>query len=284
MRNRDWWFEVKLSFLHVMILLSLSGCNSLFYQPQKEMIHRPENFNLTSEDVVIETADGEHLQGWKLPPKANSKGTVVLQFHGNAENRSTHFLSAAWLVMHGVDVVSFDYRGYDGSTGEPSRKGVVQDGIAVVQWLKREYPSHRRIVLGQSLGGAVSIAALGRAELQGLVDGLVVESTFHSYRGLGRLKFSGSWLLWAFQWLPYILLSGDENAIDRAAQIKMPVLAFHDKYDPVVPMESGKILYNELAKTTNLEFVELAEGGHGAAFADPKGIGRKKMLEFLKVD
>lgn len=267
----------------VMILTILSGCNSVFYFPMKEIAYRPAQFEVNSEDIVIETPDGEQLQGWRLPAKSDSKGVVVLQLHGNAENRSTHFLSAVWLLMNGVDVIAVDYRGYDGSTGEPSRSGVVVDAAAAMKWVEREYPHHKKFILGQSLGGAVAVAALAAPHAQDQWQGLILESTFYSYRGVARIKFSNSWLLWAFQWMPYLLLSGAENPIDAAPSIHLPVLAFHAVDDNVVPFESGKILYDELAKFTKVTFEELPGGGHAAAFAETKGIGRKMMRDFLGV-
>ena len=265
----------------VLLLTTLSGCNSLYYFPQKELIYHPTDVKLQYSEEVIETTDHQQLHAWKIPATTDPKNIVVLQFHGNAENRSTHFVSAAWLAFHGVDVVTFDYRGYDGSSGEPSRQGLVIDGLAMIDWLESHYPKHKRFVLAQSLGGAVAIAALAKPGEQEKISGLVLESTFHSYRGLARMKFASSWLLWTFQWLPYILLSGDENAIDAAPQLHLPILAFHAKDDPVVTIKSGQILYDELAKTSKVQMYELEGDRHVGAFADPEGMPRQKMFEFL---
>lgn len=278
---------MKLNWLIKVLLVSLlnilSGCNSLFYFPQREIVYRPTDFNLKFSEQQIETADHETLKAWILPAKENPQGIVVLQFHGNAENRSTHFFSAAWLVMHGVDVVIFDYRGYDGSSGEPSRNGLVTDGEAVFAWLSKHFPSHKKFILAQSLGGAVAIAALAKPGMQEHFSGLILESTFHSYRGIARMKMASSWLFWLFQWMPYVLLTGDANPIDAAPSIHLPVLAFHAKQDTVVEFDSGKILYDELAKTTKVQFYPIEGNKHVGAFADPEGFGREKMLKFLGV-
>lgn len=264
-----------------LILTTLSGCNSLYYFPEKELIYHPTDMQLDYAEELIETPDHQVLHAWTIPAKQNPKNIVVLQFHGNAENRSTHFVSAAWLAFHGVDVVTFDYRGYNGSSGAPTRSGLVIDGRTMIDWLASRYPKHRRFVLAQSLGGAVAISALATPGEQEKISGLVVESTFHSYRGLARMKFASSWLLWCFQWMPYILLSGDANAIDAAPELHLPILTFHAKDDPVVSIESGRLLYTALAKTSPVQSYELEGNRHVGAFADPKGMPRQKMFEFL---
>lgn len=275
------WTCNKNNLVTVVLLTTLFGCNSLYYFPQKELIYNPTEMHLDYSEEIVETADHQRLHAWAIPANAHPQNIVVLQFHGNAENRSTHFVSAAWLAFHGVDVVTFDYRGYNGSSGEPSRMGLVTDGLAMIDWLESHYPHHKRFVLGQSLGGAVAIAALAKAGEQQKISGLVLESTFHSYRGLARMKFASSWLLWTFQWLPYILLSGDGNAIDAAPLLRLPILAFHAKDDPVVTIDSGRLLYGELAKTNNIQIYELEGDRHVGAFVEPKGMPRQKMLEFL---
>lgn len=275
------WTVPKITLASGLLLTTLSGCNSLYYFPEKELIYHPTDLQLEYTEDIISTSDHQKLHAWTIPAKTKPKNVVVLQFHGNAENRSTHFLSVAWLAFHGVDVVTFDYRGYNGSTGSPSRSGLVIDGLTMIDWLAVRYPKHKRFILGQSLGAAVAIAALATPGEQEKISGLVLESAFHSYRGLARMKFASSWLLWSFQWLPYILLSGDANAIDAAPQLHLPILTFHAKDDAVVTIESGRLLYNKLAKTSSVQSFELEGRQHVAAFADPQGVPRQKMFEFL---
>ncbi len=192
----------------------------------------------------------------------------------------THFQSVAWLSQHGVDVAVFDYRGYNGSTGTPSRQGLFEDGVAAINWLIATFPEHRRFVVGQSLGGAVAIPSIARARKG--IDGLILESTFHSYRGVARMKLAGVWLTWPFQWLPWLLLSGDFDPIDDAPRLGIPVLAFHDRYDPVVPVEAGMGLYQSLS--TDKTTIEIFEGNrHGQAFAMDRPEARQQALAFLGV-
>ena len=55
-------------------------------------------------------------------------------------------------------MLSVDYRGYGKSTGSPSEAGLIQDGIATVDWAMSVagVASERIVVVGQSLGTAVT--------------------------------------------------------------------------------------------------------------------------------
>lgn len=57
-------------------------------------------------------------------------------------------------------VLTIDYRGFGLSTGSPTEAGLVADGIALVDWVLHvaKIPPERIVILGQSLGTAVSSA------------------------------------------------------------------------------------------------------------------------------
>lgn len=57
-------------------------------------------------------------------------------------------------------VLTIDYRGFGHSTGSPTEAGLIADGVAIVDWVLNvaEIPPERIVILGQSLGTAVSSA------------------------------------------------------------------------------------------------------------------------------
>lgn len=239
----------------------------------------PEKLELAYSEVTVPSTDGVQLKAWKIPAEKPSKSKIaVLQFHGNAENRSTHFLSVAWLAKEGVDVVAFDYRGYNGSSGEPSRKGLVDDGKAMLQWFEKQYPDSKRYIIGQSLGGAVAITALAKSQVN--VNGLILESTFASYRGIARTILARTWIFWPFQWLPWLVLSGDEDPEDYVGEIKVPILVYHDRHDPVVPFEAGEKLYEKIPKS-QLSFRPFDGNKHTHAFASDRESEIRALLQFI---
>src|SRR3989304_4903016 len=113
---------MRRNLLYVCILL-LTGCTSLFFQPQREHIENPVIDNFSYKDVYFKSSDGVSLHGWFLTAHGDDYGTI-LYLHGNAENLSTHVNYVLWLVSAGFNVLIFDYRGDGRSEGIPTGKGV----------------------------------------------------------------------------------------------------------------------------------------------------------------
>lgn len=226
--------------------LGLAGCNSLFYYPDKRLYYLPSHFGLWSEDVYFKSGDGTQLTGWFLPARGTPRGTII-HFHGNAANISNHLYAVRWLPEAGFSVFLFDYRGYGVSGGTPSRKGLIADGVAAIDYVRSrpDVDPERLVVYGQSLGGAVAISALARAGTKG-VRALVVEGAFHSYREVARMVMNETWLLWPFQYpVAYLAFSDDFRPLDDLPRVAdVPFLVIHGEADRTVPLAAGKALYD----------------------------------------
>src|SRR5947207_4107070 len=68
-----------------------------------------------AEEVTIETADGEKLIAWHVPPAAGKP--VVLYFHGNGGALVHRVRRFRGLIASGNGLVALTYRGYGGSSG-----------------------------------------------------------------------------------------------------------------------------------------------------------------------
>src|SRR4051794_28452662 len=106
--------------------LCLSGCGHMLFQPIREELNHPEDFGYRPDRVSFASEDGTRLSGWYFKAK-DPKGVIVF-FHGNGENISTHFAALVWVLDHGYEFFIFDYRGYGASEGELDRAGAVSDG------------------------------------------------------------------------------------------------------------------------------------------------------------
>jgi abhydrolase domain-containing protein 12 len=64
------------------------------------------------------------------------------------------------ILQPNTHVVTIDYRGFGHSTGSPTEAGLISDGTALVNWVIHVagIPPERIVLLGQSLGTAVSSA------------------------------------------------------------------------------------------------------------------------------
>src|ERR1051325_11044653 len=155
-------------------LACLTGCvQGAFYHPDRVLYDTPARLGLKYEQVTFASQDGTRLVGWFIPARGyadpkRAKGTVV-HFHGNAQNLSAHWQFVDWLPQRGFNLFVFDYRGYGASQGSPEPKGVFEDSLAALDYVRArpDVDPERLLALGQSLGGTNAIAAGGQATAPG---------------------------------------------------------------------------------------------------------------------
>jgi len=265
------------------MMFVLTGCNHLFYFPDRDMRLTPDQIGHTYEEFTVVTADDIKLTAWLLRADETimKPWGTVLHFHGNAENMSTHMAFSHWLTRHGFNVVTFDYRGYGQSEGTPDREGLVRDGEAMINALRARDDLREQdlFIFAQSLGGAVAIPALAEAGEQ-RIRALVIESSFASYRTVARRKLGDIWLTWLFQYPLSFLVSDNWSPEDHIERLSLPMLFVHGDEDPVVDIESGRDLVN-VAGPRAKEFWELPQKGHTPAFIREQSPLRPKLVTFL---
>ncbi|MBI1422258.1 MAG: alpha/beta fold hydrolase [Gammaproteobacteria bacterium] len=261
------------------LVLCLSGCTSIVFQPDKKTYVTPQMLKLTGEDVYFHSGDSL-LHGWWLHAKQPAKGTVLF-VHGNAQNISTHIASVYWLPAEGYDVFLFDYRGYGLSQGEPDLPGVHQDYAAALDYLfKRPGANTKNVfVFGQSLGAAVALVGTDTSAYKSRLHAVIVEGAFTSYRSVAREKLASHWLTWVLQWPLSLTIDDDYQPVDHIAGISpTPVLLIHSEQDEVIPYHNALELYKAAHEPKSLW--TLKNVAHIQAFNKPEN--RKRLLEYLE--
>lgn len=263
------------------ILLSLLvSCGHVFYQPIKGALFAPERVGLAPEEVWLTSADGTKLLAWAFRAP-NPKGTI-LQFHGNAENMSSHFLNLAWVLKEGFDLLVFDYRGYGFSEGTPDRAGVHADGLAALAWALADHRARKTkhlIVFGQSLGGAVAARAVAEFPDADKISLLVQDSTFGSYQGIAAAKLGGRVWLWPFYPLAFLAVDDELASAPVMASLRVPVLGIHAPNDAVVPYRLGRTNFAQVR--TRKWWWKLPTGQHTDVFHHAEGAYRRKFIELV---
>jgi fermentation-respiration switch protein FrsA (DUF1100 family) len=264
----------------LLLAVVLQGCTNIFLQPDRALHLNPDRVGGKWEADEFKSADGTMLTGlWFPSSKSTAKG-VVIQFHGNGENMTSHFLYVYWLALEGWDVFTFDYRGYGASGGDKSLSGSVADGVAALRFARAKAPGLPIVVIGQSLGGALALASLDRDGGEGL-RALVLDSSFSSYRRVAQIKLAGPWLTRPLQWPLSRLLISDRFAPDRlvARRKRVPLLMLHAPGDPVVPYSEGRRLY-ALAPEPK-EFWDVPGTLHTQALGAEGAQFRPRLMKFL---
>ncbi len=260
------------------ICILFCSCNHLFYYPSKNILINPERVHLKYDNVLIKTEDGVKLNAWFLHAQNEKPIATIIHFHGNAENMTSHFLYFAWLAHLNFDVVDFDYRGYGLSTGKPNREGLVKDGLAIIKWVQENARNNEFFIIGQSLGGAVVIPSYVTGKVKN-IQSIILDSTFASYRELARKKLGSIWLTWPLHWPLSFLISDELSSIDYIKEVDVPLLFIHSETDPVVPYESGLLLY-EAARDPK-ELWKIPWPGHAMAFTTKDNQFRKDLIIYF---
>jgi pimeloyl-ACP methyl ester carboxylesterase len=231
----------------------MSGCQSLFFWPTSELVDSPSHFDFKKENIQFNSIDNTKLHGWYLEsilPESETLGTIYY-LHGNGSNLSYHIASMYWLINHGWNIFIIYYRGYGWSEGEPDFKSVINDAAAGYNWLKNNGDKNI-IVLGQSLGGAIAVGMLSVYD-DIRVSGLILDSTFDSYRHILQEVLGKSWLFWTFQIPMSWGVSKEYDPQDLIVNLfDIPTLLVHSSGDKLISKEHSETLYRKAKGTKSL--------------------------------
>ncbi len=171
-----------LKWYMIYALLGYGALVALLYFSQRAIQYFPERLRTApaaaglpqAQEVVLDTADGEHVIAWHVPPRGNKP--VVLYFHGNGGSLRMRVDRFRDLTADGTGLVALSYRGYAGSSGAPTEAGLVSDALAAYAFTTARYPAEHIVLWGESLGSGVAIALA--AEMP--VGYLILQSPFTS--------------------------------------------------------------------------------------------------------
>lgn len=269
-------------FFFLGLLLLLGGCTSLtglFFYPQKIWVSTPSDVGLEYQDVFLQAADKTELHAWWLPAQGETeKDVVVLYLHGNAENISSHSRSMYWLAMQGVGFLALDYRGFGASQGRAKLPEVFQDLEAAVLWLRHNQPQKKIVIVAQSIGTALAVPFVAKAQNTYHFSALYLDAPVASYGTVARSALSKSvvgWLVWPWT----VLIPSRWDALNYADQLELPVMVMHSPEDKVVPYQQGQKLFNRLPKTNQQRCWVQSQGAHIMSFAYAEL--RQQALQFI---
>ncbi len=279
-------------FIASLALLFIVSCSNLLYFPSRLKFDHPKRHNLVVENLTIRTSDNVALHAWLISsPLVKIKKGLILQYHGNAENLTTHYLSLAWLANAGYDLLIFDYRGYGQSEGNANPKGLYFDSQAALDFaedLKNKKNYKKFITVGQSLGGSVLLKTLSESKnSHRKIDLVILESTFRSNSATAAAILRKSWVTFLFSPLSYVLMQDTYNATE--ADLKnwsYPTLCVTHKDDPVIASYLTVNLCQSLTATKK-KWMWLRDdeyAGHITSFFTPDGPLNQRLLNHLETE
>ena len=148
------------------------------------------------EDVFFEALDGTRLHAWWLPAP-NARRALIVS-HGNAGNMSHRAQAGEFFRDEfGINVLTYDYRGYGRSEGAPSEQGTYSDIRAAYEHVRSGgFQPESIFLMGQSLGSAVTVELAANEKRVALPSVAAVAQSCRwgfSGRSMTRFRRSGGY-------------------------------------------------------------------------------------------
>ena len=270
---------IVISLLVLLVIPLLSSCTGLFFVPERQLILEPDRLNLDFTEIIVPTDDQQKLHGWLLTGQQPVKGTVIF-LHGNAQNISYHIASVQWLPKHGYNVFLYDYQGYGKSSGKASVENSIANFASVIHALSGALPDaeQKYSVFGQSLGGALAIAAVAKNQSQTKFHTLIVDSAFSGFRTIAKEKMSELLITKPFAGALQYLFTTQPDILEEIASIHaVPILILHGLNDKIVPPAHAQKLFAQANEPKQLHLQ--ANANHIQSLASP--VVMDLMLEYL---
>jgi pimeloyl-ACP methyl ester carboxylesterase len=223
----------------------------LLFLTQRSQIYFPVRESAAPGATAMYLAgDGARLKVWTVERPGQA---ALVYFGGNAEDVGASIgLFADRLPAYSLYFVN--YRGYGGSSGDPSEHALVADAVALYDRLRTRHEDV--FVLGRSLGSGVAVQLANERD----VKRLALVTPFDSLVNVAAAHF---------RWIPVRLLMLDRfDSASRAPAISADVLIVIAEADEVVPRASTDALLSRFQSRPRVVVLEGAR--HNDIDLDPR--------------
>jgi len=237
---------------------------------------KPDDLLLPFETLEIDTGVGA-CPAWEFPAEGGSDVWVV-QVHGRGTTRSETLRAVPVFHALGISSLVVSYR----NDGDAPRSTSGTYALGATEWrdvdaaigYARRRGARRVLLMGWSMGGALSLQAALESPHADVIAGLVLESPVVDWRTV--LSFQGRAMrlpapvialaerTLASTWGATALRSGEPIPLDRldgvsrAAELRHPVLILHSDDDGFVPADASHALAEKRPDLVTMETFTVA--------------------------
>jgi acylglycerol lipase len=201
--------------LPLLLFVALSGCMPMIHSPglKNNAAHLTDN--------LYSTQDGANLPLRQWLPKTDAKA-VLIALHGFNDYSNFFDSPGTYFSGQGIACFAYDQRGFGAAPKRGSWAGIpayTDDLRGLVHLIKQNYPHQPLYLLGESMGGAVIITAMGEANMPE-VDGVILVAPALWARQ--TMPWYQTSLLWTLaHTFPWLALSGDGVGVKASDNIEM---------------------------------------------------------------
>lgn len=241
------------------ILVLYIGIGTFLFFWQRSFIYMPVapfQSNLPEKIIVNE---GHRI---KISILNEGKRNAIIYFGGNAENVE-HNADEFSQLLEKHTVYLLKYRGYSGSTGQPSEDAIYSDAAKTYDIVKTKHDEIS--IIGRSLGSAVATYVASEKE----VKKLVLVTPFDSIQNVAQSRFP----LYPMR----LLLWDKHDSYSRADKIKSETLVIAAMQDKIIHISHTERLIEGF--TSDVLFKVIEDTGHNNISEHPEY--REALGDFL---
>ncbi len=242
--------NLLIAFIKLLLLAYITFGVVLFIN-QRDLLYAPtDKVNHIFNEVIFHN-DKESINVIVINDK---KEKAILYFGGNGDTVArSAFAFDRFFPEHTVYLVN--YRGYGGSSGEATEKGIYADALTIFDKIRSKHSDIS--VLGRSLGSGVATYLASKREF----DKLVLITPYDSAWSMAQERFP----LYPMS----ILLKDKYDSVSRAKDIKAKTLVLIAEKDSVITMKHSQKLIE--AFSPSQVDVKIIEGaGHNNILQDDR--------------
>jgi len=221
--------RLTIILLAVLVLVYFGICAVLFIF-QRSLIYFPQP-RLTGSGTTVLTLQSQ-TERVLVSARLQEGPKALIYFGGNSEDVSANMPSFS-TAFPDYTIYLMHYRGYGGSSGQPSEEGLIADGSALYDEASSKHPEIT--IIGRSLGSgiAVHIASVRPATR------LVLVTPYDSLQEIAAKQFP----LFPVRWL----ILDKYESWRYAPAVKAPTLIIAAENDEVIPRSSSEVLASRFA-------------------------------------
>lgn len=191
----------------------------------------PEVDQVNAEPWWLET-DQQRLKIWRITSHESATGPAIIYFGGNAEAVENNIQDYR-RMFPGYTIYITNYRGYGGSSGQPTEQALFSDAITIFDNVKQQHSSVD--IIGRSLGSGVACYVAAQREVQKLA----LITPYDSIKNVAQSAYPTFPVKW--------LLKDHFDSVSYSPAISSDILILIVSSDQVVPNSGTEHLIQALS-------------------------------------